>query len=199
MKIMSFLLLFCWSFAYGDTVSEHLQTKLNAMRTLSASFSQIVKSKQRKISSSTGTMALYRPGKFRWQTKSPMQQLVIADGQHLWVYDVDLEQVSVKKQNKGLGGTAALFLSGYNDTVARDFTVSSDAQGDVFDLTAKSNKANFQRVKLIFKHDILNGLELFDQLGQQTIVRLSQIKLNPKLAETLFQFKPPKGVDVVEQ
>ncbi len=186
---------------WSDGVSDALQTKLNAIRTMSASFNQVVKAKKRQISHSTGTMALSRPGRFRWQTKSPMEQVVVADGEHLWIYDVDLEQVSVKKQEKGLGGTAALFLSGYDNTVAQDFNVTTYKKGDkeYFDLEAKSNKANFQRMKLVFVGPELRGLELFDQLGQHTDVTLASIKNNPKLPGNLFKFKAPKGVDVVEQ
>lgn len=185
---------------FCDAASD-VQAKLNAIRTMSATFSQVVKAKKREVSRTSGTMALARPGRFRWQTKTPMPQLVVADGKRLWVYDVDLEQVTVKKQEKGVGGTAGLFLSGYDDTVSRDFTVTASKQGtkDLFDLRAKSNKANFQRVTLIFVGDSLNGLELFDQLGQHTRVNLSNIKNNPPLTSTLFKFKTPKGVDVVEQ
>ncbi len=200
MKKKALLLLLLWiPHAYCDSVSDALQTKLNAMRTMSATFNQIVTANKRQVSHSSGTMALSRPGLFRWQTKRPMAQLVIADGQRLWVYDADLEQVSVKKQDKGLGGTAALFLSSYDNTVARDFVVTVNQQGSVFDLRAKSNKANFQRVTLTFDGALLSGIELFDQLGQHTDVHLTNSKANPKLAANLFQFKPPKGVDVVEQ
>lgn len=202
MKKTVLFLSFLWAFnGFADATSEALQAKLNAIRTMSASFNQVVNAKKREISRSSGTMALLRPGHFRWQTKKPMEQLVVADGDHLWIYDVDLEQVTVRKQEKGIGGTAALFLSGYDDTVARDFDVTRQQEGnnDYFDLHAKSNKANFQRVKLIFVGNELHGLELFDQLGQRTVVTLSNIKNNPKLASTLFQFKPPKGVDVVRQ
>lgn len=187
--------------AYCDEVSNVLQAKLNAIRTMNASFSQVVKAKKHEVSRSSGTMALFRPGRFRWETKNPMEQLVIADGKHLWIYDVDLEQVTVKKQDQGVGGTAALFLSGYDDTVARDFDVTTYKEGskEYFDLHSKSNKANFQRVKLIFVGEMLNGIELYDQLGQHTDVNLSKIKQNPKLSPTLFKFKTPKGVDVVEQ
>lgn len=194
-------LLFWSTYVYCDTVSDALQVKLNAIRTMSASFNQVVKAKAREISHSSGTMALSRPGHFRWQTNKPMAQTVIADGRHLWVYDVDLEQVTVKKQDKGLGGTAGLFLSGYNDTMAKDFDVTLKTQGgrDDFDLHAKSGKANFQRVKLSFIGNVLSGIELFDQLGQHTDVHLSHVKINPVLLPTLFQFKTPKNVDVVEQ
>lgn len=195
------LLLSISTSAFCQAPGDLLQTKLNDIRTMTATFKQTVKAKHRVVSRSSGTMALQRPGRFRWQTVQPMTQLMVADGQRIWVYDKDLEQVTVKKQSKGLGGTAALFLSGYDDTVTRDFNVTQSGMGNelVFDLKSKSPKASFQRIKLIFRQNLLTGLELYDQLGQVTTVQLSQIKLNPKLASHLFQFKTPKGVDVVRQ
>ena len=200
-KIFLSVLLCCSSSVFSQTPGGLVQNKLNAIRSMTAHFNQVVKVSQREVSRSSGTMALERPGRFRWQTKEPMEQLVIADGRKLWVYDVDLEQVTVKNQAKGLGGTAALFLSGYDDTVTRDFNVTQKTQGKVviFELQSKSFKANFQHIKLMFTQDILTGMQLHDQLGQITSVNLIQIKSNPKLAAQLFQFKPPKGVDVVVQ
>lgn len=199
-KILYCVLLMWTQTIFAATASEDLQTKLNALRTMSASFNQVVKAKRHEISRSSGTMALARPGRFRWQTKQPMEQLVIADGKRLWIYDVDLEQVSVKKQENNIGGTAALFLSGYDDTVARDFdvTLSENGNRSSFDLNAKSSKANFLRVTLVFEGAALRGIVLYDQLGQQTDVVLSQVLVNPTLAASLFKFKSPKGVDVVE-
>jgi outer membrane lipoprotein carrier protein len=202
MKKLFLIALFCFSSAvFSETPGELLQAKLNAIKTMTANFSQVVKAKKREVSRSSGTMALQRPGRFRWQTIDPMEQLVIADGSKMWVYDVDLEQVTVKKQNKGLGGTAALFLSGYDDTVTHDFEVTQKVSGNVitFDLKSKLPKENFQQIKIIFTANNLTGLELHDQLGQITTVKLAKIKANPTLAAKLFQFKPPKGVDVVRQ
>jgi outer membrane lipoprotein carrier protein len=168
---------------------------------MAANFNQVVKAGKREVSNSFGEMALNRPGRFRWKTKSPLEQLVIADSKKLWIYDIELEQVTVKKQEKGIGGTPGLFLSGYDDTVARDFNVSSTTKDktQIYDLQAKSSKENYQRVKLTFKGELLTAIELFDQLGQHTTVRLSKIKNNPTLPSDLFQFKPPKGVDIVVQ
>lgn len=200
-KILYMALLLSVHTLFASTPSEILQTKLNALRTMSANFNQVVKAKRREISRSSGTMALARPGRFRWQTKQPMEQLVVADGTRLWIYDVDLEQVSVKKQENNVGGTAGLFLSGYDNTVARDFDVTMNEKGNVtsFDLNAKSNKANFLRVTLAFEGAALRGIVLYDQLGQQTDVALSKVQINPKLAASLFKFNSPRGVDVVEQ
>ncbi|KTC81789.1 outer membrane lipoprotein chaperone LolA [Legionella cincinnatiensis] len=200
-KMFIALLLSISTSVFCQTPGELLQDKLNGIRSMTANFKQAVKAKHRVVSRSSGTMALQRPGRFRWQTVQPMAQLMVADGQRIWVYDKDLEQVTVKKQDKGLGGTAALFLSGYDDTVTRDFNVAQSGMGHelVFDLKAKSSKASFQRIKLVFRQDLLTGLELYDQLGQVTTVQLTQIKLNPKLTSNMFQFKTPKGVDVVQQ
>lgn len=198
---MSMFLLTISTVVFSQMPGELLQIKLNNIQSMTATFNQTVKTKHRLVSQSSGTMGLQRPGRFRWQTLTPMAQLIVADGQKIWVYDKDLEQVTVKRQQKGLGGTAALFLSGYNDTVSRDFNVTQKGSGNelVFNLKAKSPKANFQRIKLMFRQNNLTGLELHDQLGQVTFVRLSQIKLNLKLGANLFHFKTPKGVDVVQQ
>jgi outer membrane lipoprotein carrier protein len=200
-KVIMLMLFVCSSTVWCQNSGDLLQNKLNAMRSMSAQFSQVVKSKNREVSRSAGIMALERPGRFRWQTKTPMEQLVVADGQKMWIYDVDLEQVTVKKQEKGLGGTAALFLSGYGDNVARDFEVVEKNEGNtlVFDLKAKSAKENFQHIQLTFTQNQLTGLQLHDQLGQTTSVTLDHIKTNSQLSSQLFQFKPPKGVDVVKQ
>lgn len=202
MKKITVLLLWCFSaYAVSQTPGELLQAKLNAMSTMTADFSQTVKAKKRTVSESSGTMALQRPGRFRWKTSEPLEQLIVADGQKMWVYDIELEQVSVKKQGRGLGGTAALFLSGYDNQVSKDFEVTQKEEGQLsfFDLKAKANKENFQRIKLQFNKDQLVGLELYDQLGQITHVKLSQVKTNVALTSKLFQFKPPKGVDVIQQ
>ena len=187
--------------AFAGTAAETLQSKLSFLQSMRAGFNQVIRAKNHVVSRSSGYMALQRPGKFRWDTKTPMAQLVIADGRRIWVYDVDLEQVTVKKQDKGLGGTPALFLGGYTQTLTRDFTVNESKQGKQtrYDLHSKLPKDNFQRIKLAFTGNALDSIELFDQLGQHTTVQLVKVSINPKLSASLFSFTPPKGVDVVQQ
>ncbi|STX29387.1 outer membrane lipoprotein carrier protein [Legionella beliardensis] len=200
-KLLTLLLIICIPSVWADTPAAEVQAKLNAIHSMSANFDQIVTAGKREVSQTSGKMALVRPGRFRWETKSPLEQLVVADSKQLWVYDIDLEQVTVKKQEQGLGGTPGLFLSGYDNTVTRDFDVTAKDKDGVrtYILKAKSPKENFQTVHLTFNKDALSLIEFFDQLGQHTIVKLKNIKTNPSLATKLFQFKPPKGVDVVEQ
>jgi outer membrane lipoprotein carrier protein len=200
-KWLSLLLSMGLTATWASAPAEDLQGRLNAMKAMQANFKQVVKTKKKIIAQSSGTMALQRPGRFRWETKSPMAQLIVADGKKMWIYDVDLEQVTVKKQDKGIGGTAALFLSGYDDTVSRNFDVTNTSEGKSqhFYLKSKSKKDSFQQVEMVFDGNNLQSLKLFDQLGQVTDVKLSAIKNNVELNSQLFSFKPPKGVDVVQQ
>jgi outer membrane lipoprotein carrier protein len=186
---------------FASNASDALQAKLNAMNNMSAHFKQRVQAKERKISTSTGKMALQRPGRFLWHTLKPLEQVIVADGQKLWVYDVDLEQVTVKKQDKGLSGSAALFISGYNKDVANDFDVQERQAGSYtyFDLKAKKSKENFQRITMGFVQNNLMKLDLYDQLGQKTSVVFDDIVMNKGIAAKVFSFTPPKGVDVVTQ
>ncbi|PJD90599.1 MAG: outer membrane lipoprotein carrier protein LolA [Legionella sp.] len=187
--------------AYAQAPIDLVQKKLSTIHTMHASFVQTIHAKHRVVSQSSGTMALARPNRFRWQTKHPMAQTVIADSQRVWIYDEELEQVTVSKQTKRLGAAGALFLSQDDDAVAHDFELMSHHQGvlDTFDLRAKSHSSNFEHVRLVFKQDLLTSIELDDQLGQHTVVRFSNIKINQSEPKQLFQFKVPAGVDVVQQ
>ena len=186
---------------YAESPASLVQKKLSAIHTLHAQFSQTVRSKQRVMTSSSGEMVVARPNRFRWQTKRPMAQIVIADGKKLWVYDVELEQVTVSKQTQNLGAAGALFLSQDASAVQQNFKVTSHQQGntEIFDLHAKSSKSNFERVRLFFAKDRLIVIELEDQLGQHTTIHLSHITMNQPKPAKLFQFHIPRDVDVVYQ
>ncbi len=193
----------CWIAlqVYAASPENLVQKKLSAVHTMHANFSQTVHSKQRMMSESSGVMVLARPNQFRWQTKHPMEQVVVADGKKVWVYDVDLEQVTVSKQTENLGAAGALFLSQDTNAVQQNFTVKFHQQGlaEIFDLRAKSVKSNFEHVRLFFEKDRLTTIELDDQLGQHTTIRFSQMIMNQPESAHWFQFHIPAGVDVVYQ
>ena len=190
---------------YGETASAILQQNLNNYHTLSAEFNQSIYAKGRIVSRSSGFMSLKRPdcakcyAYFYWYTKKPIAQKVVADGRKLWIYDIDLQQVTVRKQKHGMGSAPALFLSGYNDAVARNFIVENfvKTQNQCYLLRAKARHENFQRVALCFKGNSLISIELMDPLGQRTVVKLNNVKINSALPVKLFKFTPPKGVDVI--
>ncbi len=202
MRKASLLVLLCWvSQAWSDGATDMFQKKLQAIRTMQATFSQVIHSNTREISRSSGEMALARPGRFRWQTLHPMPQLVLADGTRLWVYDVDLEQVTVKKQAHGMEAGAGLFLSDDEANWSKSFDISVKQTGhhSDFDLRSKSGQTDFKHVTFQFEGDVLSGMELFDPLGQHTTVHFKHIKTNLALPASVFQFTPPKGVDVVDE
>lgn len=196
-----FIVLILFSSTVFADAAQNLQQKLKTIKTMKASFNQVVSSKTRQISRTSGTMALSRPGKFRWQTNSPHPQIVVADGSNLWIYDKDLEQATVKKQSGNVGGMAGVFLSGSSDQIVKSFKIREIANGSkqTYELVRKSSKGSFLKVKLDFAGSSLTGMEFFDQLGQRTSVRLSDVKINSALNSSLFKFTPPKGVDVVRQ
>lgn len=201
MKKGILLVLLMFSSCVFADATQNLLAKLKNIKTMKASFNQVVSSKTRQISRTSGTMALSRPGKFRWQTTSPFAQTVIADGSNLWIYDKDLEQATVKKQSGNVGGMAGVFLSGSPDQIIKSFKIREINNGSkqTYELVRKSSKGSFTKVKLDFAGSSLTGMELFDQLGQRTSVRLSGVQVNSSLSPSLFKFTPPKGVDVVRQ
>jgi len=187
--------------AFSDTMSDVLWDKLSHIHTMTASFSQHIYAKKRELSQSSGNMAFVRPSQFRWETKKPMEQLLIADGKKIWMYDVDLEQVTVKQQTESMGAAAGLFLSDDKSHLLHDFHVEFEHEGkiEIFKLKARAKQANIQRVILRFEGEYLESMDLYDQLGQRTAVRFNKAKMNTVLSGKLFQFTPPAGVDVVEQ
>ena len=196
--------LLVWSMttcAWSVTAGEVLWDKLSAIRSMQAGFTQKVLTKNRELSNSSGTMALERPKHFRWQTKTPMAQLLVADGQKFWLYDVDLEQVTVRPQAELEGAAAGLFLGDNRARFFHDFHVKKTQKDKVeeFLLEATEKQANIQRMMLRFDKALLVRMDLYDQLGQKTIIRFRQAKNNEALPSKLFRFTPPAGVDVVEQ
>ncbi len=130
-----------------------------------------------------------------------MAQLLVVDGKKIWLYDVDLEQVTVKPQKDAMGAAAGLFLDGSKQQLANDFAVTQNQEGalDIFELQATAKNANIQKMILRFDGKTLQSMDLYDQLGQVTAVTFKHIETNPTLSAKLFRFSPPAGVDVVEQ
>ncbi len=194
------LVLFCAT-TFAQTRDIYLQQKLSKIKTMKASFSQIIKAKNVEPTKSSGNMALAKPNHFFWNTVKPMPQLFIADGENLWIYDKDLEQVSVRKQGKKLSGAAAIFLSDKNNNLAKDYDIdlTKSNKEERFDLRAKASHVSFKRVGLVFVGDVIKQIDLYDELGQHTEVLFTDVKLNSKLSSNLFKFTVPKGTDVVRQ
>ncbi len=179
---------------------ETLKTFLQQTTSGRARFAQIVVDKNLKqLQQVTGTMQFLRPGRFRWQYDKPYEQIIVGDGAKLWVYDKDLNQVSVKKLDSALGGSPAALLAGSNE-IEKAYTLSNlgSQEGlDWLEAVPKSKENAFERIRLGFGENGLEAMELHDQFGQTTVIKFAAIERNPQLAPEIFKFVPPKGADVI--
>lgn len=179
---------------------DRLREFVDGAKTLRAQFNQTVLDRAGKVTSeSTGTMQFSRPGKFRWEYTKPFPQLIVGDGKKLWIWDSDLEQVTVKKLSESLGSSPAALLAGNNE-IERSFTLIDGGNKDGIDwLNAqpKDKDTTFESIRMGFSDAGLQSMELVDSFGQKTIIRFAKVEKNPKLAAELFTFIPPKGADVV--
>lgn len=165
-----------------------------------AQFHQTVLDAQnRKVQEVTGSMQLLRPGKFRWDYNKPYVQLVIGDGRKVWLYDPELDQVTVRSLDKMIGSSPAALLAGNKD-IEKTFDIRADVrQGsmDWVEVTPKDKESGFERMYLGFNGENLQEMELHDSFGQTTVIEFSHLERNPKLNPQVFKFTPPKGADVV--
>jgi outer membrane lipoprotein carrier protein len=165
-----------------------------------ARFAQIVVDKNLKeLQKATGTMQFVRPGRFRWEYDKPYEQTIVGDGAKLWIYDKDLNQVTVRKLDKALGGSPAALLAGSNEIEkVYDLTNLGVQEGlDWLEAVPKSKDNTFERIRLGFSHSGLEAMELRDQFAQTTVIKFAGIERNPKIAPEVFRFTPPKGADVI--
>ncbi len=178
--------------AYSQTAAADLEQRLAQIKTLDADFKQvIVDENDQVIQESTGHVVISRPGKFRWQVKTPMEQLIVTNGERLWIYDPDLEQVQIKSADS-VEQTPALLLSGHENALLQQYQVSYSKQGDQmhYQLIPDEDDSNFSRITLSFQGAALTGMELIDKLGQKTLIHFDHIRVNQAVKAGQFNFKP---------
>ena len=184
----------------GAATLDRLRAFVRDTNTARAQFTQTVADKNgRVLQRADGEFLLERPGRFRWSVARPYKQLLVGDGQRVWVYDEDLNQVIVRKVGDALGATPAALLSG-NQDVERAFAWKDlPAAGglDWLSATPLAKETTFSEIRLGFDARGLAALELLDAFGQMSVVRFTSFERNPKLAPSLFEFVPPKGADVI--
>ena len=182
----------------SPVAANNLLNIFNKTNVISAKFKQEVKdSSGQIIATSTGTMIIQRPNRFRWDTQTPMAQLAIADGQQVWFYQPDLEQVTISKMTHEIGQTPLAILSGSTASLQQNFAIDQTKPNE-FILTARKNAVPFHQVVLIFdKQEHLNQMQLQDELGQTTVLYFTDLKLNASVAKNSFTFEIPKGIDVI--
>jgi len=182
--------------------AQQLTQLLEPLHTYSADFHQDIQGDNGQAQqSSTGHMWLARPGKFRWVVNEPYAQTVVSDGQKVYLYDPDLEQVTIRKLDPRVSETPALLLSGSADQLTHDYNVSetNGNSAHIFTLTPKSHGSLFQSLDMTFTGNTLTSLNLTDATGQKTVISFNHVKPNESIDASRFVFHIPKGADVENQ
>jgi outer membrane lipoprotein carrier protein len=181
---------------------DSLKTLLNQTTTARARFAQAVLDKNNKtLQQASGTMEFSRPGRFRWEYNKPYEQTIVGDGSRLWIYDKDLNQVTVRKLDRALGASPAALLAGSNEIEKSYVLKSAGAEGglDWLEATPRAQDTAFERIKLGFGKTGLEAMELKDQFGQTTVIKFADLERNVKLSPDSFKFAPPKGAAVISE
>lgn len=196
------LMSLVWQIASADDAGlQRLSTHLDGLKSLQAQFVQTVSDEKGKVlQTSQGSVAVKRGNHLRWETNAPFAYLIVTDGRMLWRYDRDLEQVTQQKFKGELADTPALILSGDMPRIRANYEVSFEqgSAGEYFHLLPKQKNALFHSLTLLFSGASVSQLVLQDNLDQRTEIRFNSVINNPALADGLFRFEPPKGVDVVD-
>ena len=178
-----------------------LSSLLSSTQTITGSFSQLtLDSTGTQLQEASGEMVLQRPGLFRWHTNPPLEQLLVSNGQKVWLYDPDLMQVTVQKMDQRLTHTPALLLSGDVSKISENFTISYKESSGIIDfvLTPTAKDTLFDTLRLSFRNGVINDMQLLDAVGQRTNILFSGVKINQPVAASEFVFEAPAGVDVIE-
>jgi outer membrane lipoprotein carrier protein len=169
---------------------------------LQADFEQRVYDADNKLQElSKGQVTISMPSRFKFKYTKPFEQLYLADGEKLWFYDTDLEQVTVSQQKNILAHTPAMILSNPKQ-LDKHYLIKQLANSDhatAFELTPKQKDSQFETIRLGFIDGKLKHMELRDSFSRITFLEFSNLKKNPGLAKDEFVFVPPKGVDVIQQ
>lgn len=182
--------------------AERLNDLLSRAKTMTGGFSQMTLSANgANLQETTGTLALKRPGMFRWHTDPPLEQLLVSDGERIWLYDPDLEQVTIQKMDKRLSHTPALLLSGDVSQLQENFNIEWSEGSSVVDftLTPKEADSMFDNLRVSFSDGVINDMQMSDPVGQRTNILFRNVQLNQPLDDAQFTFDVPDGVDVISE
>ncbi len=198
LSLLTALLIFSASAAASST--DALKAFVANTQTARATFTQTVLDKSGHTrQQSSGTMAFARPGKFRWVYEKPYEQVIVGDGQKIWLYDADLQQVTIKKLGQALGSSPAALLAGSKD-IDKFYTITDAGSRDGLewlDARPKEKDSTFENVRMGFNKNTLVTMQIKDNFGQTTVLKFAGFERNPVLPASDFHFTPPPGVDVI--
>jgi len=179
---------------------DRLENFLNRLETMEAGFIQTLKSpKKEELERSEGRIWLTRPNQFRLTSQTPFEQIIVADGVKMWLYDKELEQVTVKPQDDSIGSSPASLLAG-TKPLNEEFRIEELGLHEGFEwinLYPKAPDASFDYIRVAMEGELLRAIEMVDGFGQQTRLYFDQITLNRPIDKSRYRFAPPPGVDVI--
>ncbi|MDH4569169.1 outer membrane lipoprotein chaperone LolA [Pseudomonas sp. BN414] len=179
-----------------------LTEMLNKAQTITGRFSQLtLDGSGTQLQETSGELSLKRPGLFRWHTDAPMEQLLVSNGEKVWLYDPDLQQVTIQTLDQRLTHTPALLLSGDISKISENFEITHKEGGDVVDfiLKPKAKDTLFDTLRLSFRNGVINDMQLIDSVGQRTNILFLGVKMNQAIDTAQFNFKIPEGADVIQE
>ncbi len=200
LRLAALVLGFATGLAHADAV-DTLREFVRDVKTGKATFTQTVSAAdnaRKKVSS--GSFEFARPNRFRFNYTKPFEQVIVADGQKVWIYDADLNQASSRKLEKALGATPAALLAG--GSLDQDFQLSAQPAKDGLDwalATPKAADSAFKSMRVGFRGRELAAVEIVDNFGQRSLLQFGAFAANAVLAADTFKFVPPAGADVIEQ
>lgn len=200
--------------ASEQQATANLVKQLSGVKSLTANFEQTTKvtagskapqkkglSAQHMNQTFKGSMKVARPGKFYWETTAPSKQTIVTTGKMVWIYDPDLQQAIRQNLDEQMANTPALLLSGNTNQIMQSYRVTQPDQGKTYyTLFPKQKDSAFQRLTISFGVNKAPSLMILeDSLGQTTSIRFNNVKLNPSISNSAFNFTPPKGTDIIDQ
>ena len=181
---------------------EKLRAFIEQTRSARAIFTQtVVDSSGRITQQASGIVQFQRPGRFRWTYSKPYEQLIVGDGEKLWIYDKDLNQVTQRKLDKALGSSPAALLAGADD-IEKHYSLNAlgkKGKLDWLEVRPYNEDSLFDKVRLGFNRNTLEVMELYDHFGQKTTIKLSRLERNPVTPGDTYTFTVPDGADVVTE
>ncbi|MGI9282204.1 MAG: outer membrane lipoprotein chaperone LolA [Endozoicomonas sp.] len=184
-----------------EKASQSLAEKLEALKSLTAHFQQDAIASNGRTQSESGEMQMKRPDLFRWVTTEPYEQEIVAHGSKVWMVDRDLQQVIIQKQDARMANTPAQLLTGNARELLKQYNVSvySKDRNEKYTLTPKADSDLFEKLDIDFRQGRLTSIELSDSLGGKRRILFSEVKENGQVNDDLFEVKPPKGFDVIDE
>lgn len=199
--LVSMLLMVAAATASAQTAVDTLKEFVRDVKSGRAEFTQTVTSPDgAKKKTSSGKFEFSRPNRFRFTYLKPFEQVIVADGQKVWIYDADLNQASSRKFSQALGATPAALLAG--GSLEKDFDLAAQPAKDGLDwveATPKAKEGSFKSVRVGFKGKTLNAIEVVDAFNQRSLLQFSQFVANEPIKAETFVFTVPKGADLIEQ